>query len=105
MTQWKVVFSDEAKQDLKAIHDYIAYDLVEPGTAVKAVVSIRDALRRLESFPESAPVLRKISELLHVEVRQLVVKNYSVFYYLKKDRHRVVIARVANGRRNIDNLF
>ena len=41
---WEVEFTDQAKQDLRAILDYISYELQEPKVAVNLVRQITKEL-------------------------------------------------------------
>ncbi len=48
---FKVVYSPESIDDLRAIYLYIANELKEPETARKQIDRIRSKIRGLDSFP------------------------------------------------------
>lgn len=66
--------------ELQSIADFIARD--SPTNAEKVVGRILASTRRLREFPQSG---RKIPEASDESVRQVVARNYRVFYRLEKD--------------------
>ena len=48
---WKVEYTEEARQDLRNIHDYIANVLLEPVIAEGQTNRIMDAVDSLDSMP------------------------------------------------------
>jgi len=51
MSAWDVVYTEHAERDLRDIYEYIAFSLLEPGTAKKQVRRILDAAARLDEMP------------------------------------------------------
>ena len=74
MLRW----SQRARADLKAIHDYIAKD--SPGNA-KAVV--RDILARAATLPDTPRVGRRVPELDDPEIREVPAHSWRVIYQLR----------------------
>lgn len=48
---WEIEFTDQAKQDLRDILDYITYELQEPKVAVNLVRQITKEILSLEQMP------------------------------------------------------
>ena len=48
---WTVEYSTQAKQDLRNIFEYIAYNLLEPETAGRQVQRIMKEIRSLNDMP------------------------------------------------------
>lgn len=91
----RIVWSDEALDDLNAISDYIRGKSATAAT--KYTDAILAACAKLDSFPESG---RRYNQ----RYRALVVRNHVVFY--EYDRaERTVIATVLDGRRDIESLL
>ena len=44
---WKVVYSEQALNDLSAIYEYIAYELLVPDTAANQVQRIMKSIKAL----------------------------------------------------------
>lgn len=48
---FNVVYSSEARQDLRDVYEYIAYELLEPDIAAGQTNRIMKAARSLEQMP------------------------------------------------------
>ena len=48
---FNVLYSFKARQDLRDIYEYIAYELLKPGIASRQVNRIMKAVRSLEQMP------------------------------------------------------
>lgn len=96
----KIVYTHTARQDMREIYEYIAFTLLVPGTAHSLTDKIMADIRSLEKFPERNP-LYKDEPWRSQGVRFMPVKNYLVFYTLKKETETVSIARIMYGGRDI----
>ena len=56
---FNVVYSSEARQDLRDIYEYIAYELLEPDTAAGQTNRIMKAARSLEQMPIGTDFMKK----------------------------------------------
>jgi addiction module RelE/StbE family toxin len=92
MRKIKLVWSSEAKRDLKSIKEYISRD--KPQTARSFVKKLKDHARKLETSPELGAVLE---EAKHLNLREIVVGNYRIIY--KYDGNTVRIVTVCHGAR------
>ena len=92
----QVVWTEKAKQDLGAIADYIALD--KHTAAVKLVLGVFQATRRLEIFPESG---RRLPELLDYPYREIFLNPCRVIYKYFPSDERVVILTIVRQERDL----
>src|SRR5262245_34381909 len=98
MAKAKLLWSEQARQDLLDIRRYISRD--NPRAASAFVNRLRRAAGRLRDFPEAGAVL---AELDDPEVREIVHDGYRVVYrYAPKT---VRILTVVHGARRLDRRF
>lgn len=96
-----VAYSAEARQDLRDIYEYIAYELLVSETAVGQTERIMKAIRSLEQMPMRHRLYEE--EPWHRQgLRVLPVDNYLVFYLPDENSATVNIIRIMYGGRDID---
>ena len=99
---WDIQYSEESKQDLKAIIQYISYDLGEPGIAKNLTRTILSEIGKLDYMPMRYQLFDE--EPWHSQgLRVFAVKNYLVFYYPMEENRTVYIVRILYGGRDIRN--
>lgn len=92
MVRW----SDHAKADLKAIHDYIARDSTHYAKKVaRELIDKADTLARLPRLGRVVP------ELNDANVREIPAYSYRILYEIAPDDDIVVLA-VIHKRRDLD---
>ena len=97
-----VSYSAEARQDLRDIYEYIAYELLVPETAARQAERIMKAARSLEQIPMRYRLYE--GEPWHSQgLRVLPVDNYLVFYLPDETNATVSIIRIMYGGRAIEN--
>ena len=97
----KIVYTEEAEQDLVDVFRYIAMDLMVPKTAKNQVDRIMDAIKGLDELPLRHKLYQK--EPWHSRgLRVLPVDSYLVFYTIIEEEKTVAIIRIMYGGRNID---
>lgn len=74
----RIAWSDEAVQDLAAIHDFIAR--TSPHYAEVVAARLVGAVDRLQQFPESG---RIVPELGEANVREVIHGAYRIVYQLR----------------------
>lgn len=77
----RIVWTQQALEDLRAIRDYIARDA--PRTANAYVRRLIDAADLLEQHPHLGAI---VAELQQPEVRELVRGNFRLIYRVRKSR-------------------
>lgn len=97
---WKIIYSDKARQDLRNIYEYIAYDLLVPETATGQVQRIMRGIRTLDKIPVRHRLYEE--EPWHSQgIRFFPVDNYLVFYLPDRARNIVQIVRIMYAGRDI----
>ena len=97
---YDVVYTAEARQDLRDIYEYIAYELLEPEIASGQVDRSMKAARSLEQMPMR--YTRYEEEPWHSQgLRSLPVDNYLIFYLPDETTSVVNIIRIMYGGRDV----
>ena len=97
---FNVVYSSEARQDLRDIYEYIAYELLEPDTVAGQTNRIMKAARSLEQMPMRHRLYEE--EPWHSQgLRFFPVDNYLIFYLPDETNNIVNIIRIMYGGRDV----
>jgi len=97
---WEIEFTDQAKQDLRDILDYITYELQEPKVAVNLVRQITKEILSLNQMPMRYQLYGE-EPWQSQGLRCFPVKNYLIFYYPDEAKSTVYAVRVIYGGRDI----
>lgn len=89
--QYKVEITKEALQDMEDIYNYIAIELLAPENAMGQYNRIADEILTLDTFPERFRIMDSEPEK-RMELRRMLVDNYSVFYTIRDER--VIVTNV-----------
>ena len=81
----KVIWTEFALEDLKAIHEYISQD--SKVYADKFIEKLINRVDQLENFPESG---RSVPEFSSETIRELIEGNYRIVYKISPDHIGVV---------------
>ncbi len=97
---WKIVYSAQALNDLSAIYEYIAFELLVPDTAANQVQRIMKSIKALDEMPM---MYRNYEEepWCSQELRVFPVDNYIVLYLPKEELNTVNIVRIIYGGRDV----
>lgn len=93
MDKYTVSLTSRAMRDLDGIYAYIAKTLLEPGTALKLVDEIAEALLSLVQMPHRCPE-RKTGAYANRGYRQLFIKNYTAVYRVDEVKKQVIVLTV-----------
>lgn len=85
MKQYRVEITWEALQDMEDIYNYIATGLLSPENAMGQYNRLADEILTLNSFPERFRIMESEPEM-KMELRRMLVDNYSVFYTIRGDK-------------------
>lgn len=85
MEQYKVEITKEALQDMEDMYNYIALELLSPENAMGQYNRIADEILTLDTFPQRYRIMDSESEK-QMELRRMIVDNYSVFYTIRADK-------------------
>lgn len=97
---YHVLYSKAAKEDIKDIYEYIAYDLLAPATAASQIKRIIELIKSLSEMPMR---FQRYAEepWYSLGLRVVPVNNYLVFYLPDEMKHIVKIIRVMYSGRDI----
>lgn len=101
MNKWDVVYSAEARTDLKNIYEYIAFQLTEKQTAKNQTNRIMDAIESLNEMPMRF-ALYDAEPWNRLGLRKLPVDNFIVFYLPDENTRTVNVVRIMYGGRDIN---
>lgn len=102
--RFRVEYSPQALDDLRAIYSYIAFHLKERGTASRQIGRIRQEIRALQELPERyAPV--DWEPWASMGMRKLAIDRYVVYYFTDQKERLVSIARIFYGGRDVENII
>ena len=97
---WAVEYTAAARQDLRNIYEYIAYNLLSPKVAVGQIQRIMHHIGTLDEMP--------MRHSLYADepwrsrgLRFLPVDNYIVFYLPREAVNTVSVVRIMYGGRDI----
>jgi toxin ParE1/3/4 len=101
-SNFQVRLSEQAKQDLRGIYEYIAFTLIEPDIAKKLINQITASLKKLGIAPYSHPIYQD-EPWKSRELRRINIGNYSGFYLVAEKEVHVI--RILYGGRDIDTIL
>ena len=101
MKIYRVWWSPQALEDLKAIYDYI-YEQSPKGanTVFDTLLDLGDSL---ETFPEKFPIESNVSNDIYT-YRFVPKWNYKIIYRINHSLDIVIIARILSAKQNPDKL-
>jgi len=94
---YKIDWQDTATEDLKQIRAYLEQFSVE--TANRILSQLVDQANSLENFPARCRLINK-----SLNLRRLVVADYSVFYRIMEDKRLVQLHHIWHQSRDIATL-
>lgn len=98
-----MTYSPAARDDLREIYTYIAFQLKVRQTASNQVSRIGKEIRTLDRVPERFPLV-DWEPWLSMAMRKVSVGNYVVFYRVDKEAQTVTVIRIFYGGRNIEGI-
>lgn len=94
----EVVWTEEALSDLEAIGEY--FDRTAPSYAPVVVSWLYTSVERLVDHPKMG---RRVPEVDHESLRELIVENYRLVYQLREER--IEIITVLHSRQDLTKKF
>lgn len=101
--RYRVEYSPEALDDLRAVCSYIAFHLKERETAAGQVGRIRQEIRSLCELPERYAAV-DWEPWASMGMRKLSIGKYVVYYWTDQDSRLVSIARIFYGGRDVESI-
>lgn len=101
---YAVCISHEAEEDLRGIYAYITLNLLSPKNARGQIDRIEKAIQSLDLFP----MRYRLIDLEPWESRGLrfmACDSFLIFYFVREEKHEVVVSRVLYGKRDIEKVI
>ena len=98
---YEVKLTPNAKQDLRSIFEYIAYELKSVQTAAGLLDRLDKEIASLNQMPERFRVYDK-EPWRSRNLRIMPVEHYLVFYITDNENKTVTVIRIMYGGRDID---
>ncbi|MCD8095171.1 MAG: type II toxin-antitoxin system RelE/ParE family toxin [Ruminococcus sp.] len=97
--KYEVTVTDKALNDMESIYYYISENLSSPISGMNQYNRIAQAIESLDVFPERTKLVDFEPER-SMGFRQLLVDNYSVFYFVSNNK--VIITNVIYSSSDIE---
>ena len=101
---YQVNITDEAARDLRAIFEYIAFELLSVENAENQLNRLQKEIQSLDEMPERYRRY-EVEPWYSLGVRRFLVDNYCVFYLPNQETQVVDIIRVLYGRSDMDKTM
>lgn len=98
---YKVVYTENARQDIREIYNYISYSLFAPESAKKIIQKITGLISSLDSMPERFKLYSE-DPWRNLGLHSVPVDKYVVFYLVDNVNYEVLVTRIMYGGRNIE---
>lgn len=103
-SDYKVVYSPEALDDIRKIYSHIAFCLHAPDNAKRQTNRIREKIRSLDFMP-GRYALVDWEPWKSMQMHKVPVDDYIVFYTVEPDTQTVTVVRIVYGGRDIENIL
>ena len=97
---YNIVYSAQAKRDLRSIYEYIAFKLLAPVTAGKQAQRIMNELLNLSEMPMRYRLYDE-EPWSSYGLRVCPIGNYLAFYFVMEHLNTVNVVRIMYGGRDI----
>jgi len=104
MSDYSVIYSPEAKDDLREIYSYIAFDLKAPENAEGQVNRIRKEIRSLDFMPSRYAIV-DWEPWKSMNMHKVPVDNFVIYYAVNDDLRAVTVIRIFYGGRNVEGII
>lgn len=101
---YKIIYSQQALQDLTEIYEYIRFTLQARIAVNKQSARIRKMIRSLATLPERHTIV-EWEPWVSMKIYKVPVDNYIVFYRIDDKLTTVSIVRIFYSGRNIEDLM
>lgn len=97
--QFKIVFTNDCKQEMDNIYNYISNNLYAPKAAKELMNKGETTVQSLKDMPEAYMAIKKYSEL-EMEYRRIVINNYVIIYTISEEKNSIYIVHMYYGGSN-----
>lgn len=104
MSEYEVIITPEAEDDLDRLGAYIAFELKAPETAYNYIRDIRSELSTLNEMPKRFRIVD--DEPWHSRgLRRMNARNFAAFFILLEQESTVFIQNVIYQKRNLPKVL
>ena len=96
---YKVIFTNDAVEDMDNIFTYISEKLYNHISARKIMKEMNDAIENLRYTARSYSVIKKHPNL-EMEYRRIIIKKYVIIYTIDENTNKVYIIHIYYGGSN-----
>ncbi|MDR2504545.1 MAG: type II toxin-antitoxin system RelE/ParE family toxin [Oscillospiraceae bacterium] len=100
---YAIQITKKAQNDLLDIERYIIDELGNPKAAERIMSLLDKGILSLKESPARCPIVDD-SHLSEIELRRLIVKNYSVFFIISEEDKLVPIVRILYAKRDWQHI-
>lgn len=104
MDRYRIVFGQNAKDDIIGIINYITYTLRAVDASNNLIKGLYKSISHLSYFPYKFPIVKN-SSFTNMVVRCMPYKNYLFFYEIIENEKTIGILRIVYKQRNWKNLI
>ncbi|EGO62193.1 type II toxin-antitoxin system RelE/ParE family toxin [Acetonema longum] len=98
--KYKIVTTEQADSDLRAIYEYIAFTLLSPEAAVRQLERIEQSIMKLQEMPERYQLYEE-EPWRSRGLRSMPADHFIVFYIPRHEEDKTItVIRVLYGGRN-----
>ena len=97
--KYKVIFTNDAIDDMDNIFNYISEKLYTPISAKKLMKEVNNAIDDLKYTANSYRVIKKQPDL-EMEYRRIIIKKYVIIYTIDEKTNKVYIVHMYYGGSN-----
>jgi addiction module RelE/StbE family toxin len=100
MNEYEVRVTRLALEQMKEIVHYISNDLMAPDAADNLLDKMKAEITKLSSFPKNHALIIDEEPWRTEGVREIVVKNFLIYYWVDDENNRVQVTAVIYSRRD-----
>lgn len=104
MTDWEILLTEQAEDDLRCVYEYIAVTLLAPATAKNLVRQIVSRIAKISGKPKSYTFYPK-EPWRSRGLRRVNEGNYAIFFLPVEKQHIVAVIRIMYSGRNIEKIL
>lgn len=100
---YSVIYAPQARDDLRKIYSYIAFDLQAPENAEGQINRIRKEVHSLDFMPSRYGIV-DWEPWKSMNMHKVPVDNFVVYYTVDDSLRTVTVIRIFYGGRNVEGI-
>ena len=99
--EYKVIWTDTAENDLKAIIEFISID--SPRNALNILKKIKQKASNLYSLPERGRIVPELQSQGILQYREIIIPPWRLMYRITE--REIYVLTVIDSRRNVEDIL